>query len=327
MGNFQSVKKSLIRFKRKTSRPSSEKTKFNTSETTTSEIEHLNRQSDATFYYIDGRRYLDNSSYSLPNDDEEIDRLQLQHYLARYILQSNFCAPVNNKLKSGTRVLDVGCGPGTFTLEMAYDYPNSHFIGIDINPMFPKEIKPRNVEFEEADVLEDLPYADESFDFIVIRNMITSFTVHDWESRIWKELIRVLKPGGYIESTEFEIPAINRGPVTYRMSEGWIALMKAKNIDLTITTRLEEIYKSTILKNIEHKSKMIPVGTWGDRIGKIMADDFIMLAKAMCPVIRPLWGITQEQFNEFTEIFAEELNVYKTYCNIHVVFGQKPDNT
>ncbi|CAG8450175.1 9280_t:CDS:2 [Racocetra fulgida] len=286
MGNLQSVKKSLIRFKRRSPKHSTEKTKYNATETTTAEIEHSYRQSASTFYYIDGRRYLDNSSYSLPNDDEEIDRLQMQHYLARYILQSNFCAPVNNRLKR------------TFTLEMAYDYPNSHFIGIDINPMFPKEIKPRNVEFEEADVLEDLPYADESFDFIVIRNMITSFTVHDWESKIWKELIRVLKPGGYIET---------------------------KNIDLTMTTRLEDIYKFTILKNIEHKSKMIPVGTWGDRIGKIMADDFVMLAKAMCPVLRPLWGITQEQYNEFSETFVKEFNVYKTYCNIHVVFGQKPD--
>ncbi|CAG8506018.1 8051_t:CDS:1, partial [Scutellospora calospora] len=76
--------------------------------TTSPTIEQLHYHSDATYYYIDGRRYLDNSSYSLPNDDEEIDRLQMQHYIARYILQSNFCAPVNNILKSGAKVLDVG---------------------------------------------------------------------------------------------------------------------------------------------------------------------------------------------------------------------------
>ena len=42
-------------------------------------------------------------------------------------------AGVEEKLKSGAKVADVGCGVGFSTLLMAQAYPNSHFIGYDFH--------------------------------------------------------------------------------------------------------------------------------------------------------------------------------------------------
>src|SRR3954452_17198692 len=55
------------------------------------------------FRYVDGRRYhnVPNLRYHLPNDGDEFDRLQMQHYLSRYIWQSNYSAPVHELLKNG----------------------------------------------------------------------------------------------------------------------------------------------------------------------------------------------------------------------------------
>src|SRR5947207_10843214 len=54
--------------------------------------------------YIDGRRF-NNSKYALPNDNDEIDRLHMQHYLQRYIWQGNFRSPVHKLLnRPGARV-------------------------------------------------------------------------------------------------------------------------------------------------------------------------------------------------------------------------------
>jgi SAM-dependent methyltransferase len=175
--------------------------------------------SESTYRYVDGRRFNGNTKYSLPNDDAEVDRLQLQHYLQRYIWQGNFCAPVHRSLKKpGARVLDVGCGPGTWILEMAFDYPDAHFTGIDISPMYPKEIKPSNVNFEEADLTEGLPFADDTFDFVVMRNMLNALSVDDWVYCL-KELERVCKPGGFVECLEFQIPAIHLGKISKRVVE------------------------------------------------------------------------------------------------------------
>ncbi len=63
------------------------------------------------FRFIDGRRYhnVENSNYSLPNDDDECDRLHLQHLVLRYAFQGNFASPVEHILnRKGTKVLDSG---------------------------------------------------------------------------------------------------------------------------------------------------------------------------------------------------------------------------
>ena len=59
--------------------------------------------------------------YILPNDDEEMDRLHLQHYIVRFLFRSNFSAPVARGLtEGGRRVLDVGCGSGIWAFEVGW---------------------------------------------------------------------------------------------------------------------------------------------------------------------------------------------------------------
>ena len=63
------------------------------------------------FRFIDGRRYhnVENSNYCLPNDDDECDRLHLQHFVLRYAWQGNFASPVEHILnRKGEKVLDSG---------------------------------------------------------------------------------------------------------------------------------------------------------------------------------------------------------------------------
>ncbi|CAG8831586.1 34131_t:CDS:1, partial [Racocetra persica] len=61
-------------------------------------------------WYVEGRRYTNykNSKYFLPDDEIEMDRLQMQHYLFRHIFYGNFSAPVEDVLKRGGRILDIG---------------------------------------------------------------------------------------------------------------------------------------------------------------------------------------------------------------------------
>ena len=65
---------------------------------------------DSKFKVIDGRRFhqLDDSNYVLPNDEEEEERLDIQHIILKHVFGGNFSAPVHKLLKNGARVLDVG---------------------------------------------------------------------------------------------------------------------------------------------------------------------------------------------------------------------------
>ena len=63
------------------------------------------------FQVINGRRYqtLDDTNYLLPNDIDEEERLDLQHdYMKLGFGGKNFSAPVEEFLRRGARVLDVG---------------------------------------------------------------------------------------------------------------------------------------------------------------------------------------------------------------------------
>jgi hypothetical protein len=52
---------------------------------------------------------VDNAKYPLPNDDDECDRLHMQHFIIRNGWQSNFNSPVEHILNhNDSKVLDVG---------------------------------------------------------------------------------------------------------------------------------------------------------------------------------------------------------------------------
>ena len=67
--------------------------------------------------------------------------------------------------------------------------------------VFPQEIKPPNVNFKVANVLEGLPFPDNSFDFVYVRLMLVGMKSDEWEP-MWREVYRILKPGGCAQSVE-----------------------------------------------------------------------------------------------------------------------------
>ena len=79
---------------------------------------------------------------------------------------------VEDKLKSGAKVADVGCGHGSSTILMAQAYPNSHFVGIDFHAPSIEEARAKadaaglsNIEFTVASAQD---YPGEGFDFACI---------------------------------------------------------------------------------------------------------------------------------------------------------------
>ncbi|CAG8622997.1 13841_t:CDS:2, partial [Ambispora leptoticha] len=166
-----------------------------------------NNEEHLRFRYIDGRRYHDvsNSEYMIPNDDEEADRLLQVHKAVKNIWGDLFYSPVKEKLRQGAEVVDVGCGPGAWVLDMAQKYPNSNFVGIDFSPIFPTEGLPVNVKFVRCNLLDGSPFEDAYFDFTHQKFMSVSYTEEQWKEKVIPELLRITKPGGWIETVEGDV--------------------------------------------------------------------------------------------------------------------------
>jgi ubiquinone/menaquinone biosynthesis C-methylase UbiE len=62
---------------------------------------------------------------------------------------------------------------------------------------------PTNCHFQITDYAKDLPFEDNTFDFVVQREARFKHTKEAWE-RIIREAIRVTKPGGYLEFSKWK---------------------------------------------------------------------------------------------------------------------------
>ena len=112
-------------------------------------------------------------------------------------------------LPEGSRVLDVGTGPGRVPLAIAHATPGLRVEGIDLSPEMVGHAR-RNaaeaglgdrVAFTEGDVA-NLPYDDASFDLVV-----STISQHHWRDAAGglRELRRVLRPGGQVWIYDFRL--------------------------------------------------------------------------------------------------------------------------
>ncbi|RHZ49314.1 hypothetical protein Glove_522g21 [Diversispora epigaea] len=146
--------------------------------------------------------------------NEEFDNASFHHFLFKNVWGKSYSAPIDEMLKAGGRVLDVGCSTGSFLLDCAVEFPKSEFVGIDISPIFPTQIKPTNVTFQIHDIRKPFPFEDESFDFIHLGFIRNYISIESWKLVTIPEILRILKPGGWVEFMESNNQLINSGEET-----------------------------------------------------------------------------------------------------------------
>ena len=112
-------------------------------------------------------------------------------------------------LPESPKILDIATGTGDLAIKAAEVIPNAEITGIDLSEgmlsvarekVGRKGIK--DVEFLQADCLH-LPFGDEVFDVITV-----AYGVRNFESLLagYKEMFRVLKPGGKLFVIELSCP-------------------------------------------------------------------------------------------------------------------------
>lgn len=114
---------------------------------------------------------------------------------------ANSAAYLLGSLKPHMRILDIGCGPGTITADLAELVPDGHVTGVDRAPGILDQARATaaerglgNVEFAVADV-HALDFPDDTFCVVHAHQVLQH--VGD-PVRALREMHRVTKPGGYI---------------------------------------------------------------------------------------------------------------------------------
>ena len=146
------------------------------------------------FHFENGRRYhaFKAGQYAFPNDDEELDRMDLENEIFLMLLGGkHHHAP----LQAPQQILDLGTGSGIWAIGMADLYPSASVIGIDLSPVQPVDV-PFNLRFEVDDFEQDWTFQKDYFDLIHWRLLLAS--VSDYP-KLFRQAFEHTKPGGYLE--------------------------------------------------------------------------------------------------------------------------------
>src|SRR5438477_1800868 len=105
----------------------------------------------------------------------------------------------NGKARPGEKIIELGCGPGFYSCNLAARFPGISVIGVDRSPSqlsWATQKRTRlglnNCRFQSDNVLE-LSHPDDSFDVLIASRL---FTVLPNRRRAVAEMYRVLAPGG-----------------------------------------------------------------------------------------------------------------------------------
>ncbi len=104
------------------------------------------------------------------------------------------------------KICDICCGSGDFTELLVKDFVHSDIFGIDANPNMLKMAEKRvsGAKFILAGI-GDMPFTDNVFDIMTISFATRNIFYSDNFEKNINEIMRVLKPDGYLISVETDI--------------------------------------------------------------------------------------------------------------------------
>lgn len=138
----------------------------------------------------------------------------------------NSAAYLLGHLQAGTSVLDVGCGPGSITLDFARLVSPGKVIGLERSRtaveaarIAGEKAKAANVAFVEGDVYR-LDFANDSFDVVHAHQVLQHLSD---PTAALREMRRVCKPGGVVAVRDADYSAMSWYPASPGLTR-WLDL-------------------------------------------------------------------------------------------------------
>ncbi|MFG2312312.1 class I SAM-dependent methyltransferase [Streptomyces sp. NPDC048566] len=141
---------------------------------------------------------------------------------------ANSAAYLLDVLKPHMRILDIGCGPGTITADLAERVPDGHVTGVDRAPGVLERAREeiagrglRNVDLAVADV-HALDFPDDTFCVVHAHQVLQH--VGDPVQAL-REMLRVTRPGGFVAVRDADYAAMTWYPAEPGLDE-WLELYR-----------------------------------------------------------------------------------------------------
>lgn len=278
------------------------------------------------FLQLGGRRYVADAPYLLPKDLKEIDRLDFQHFMLRYLIRGNFNAPLRQPLS----ILDVGSGTNRWGIEVALQFPQANVVGVDLIETPTTTIQaPENYLFVQGNVL-NLPFDAGNFDFVHQRLLVLALPEKDWFQAI-QEVVRVTRPGGWVELVEstgqvefLHLSQGEEGIANLRKLNAWSDQACAKRgIRLTVGGQIGQVLNNARLGHVQQRQIPIPLGAHGGRIGTMMEANYMAALGGLRNLILAMQVTSANEYD--AAVAAAPTEIARNTCTFpyYIAYGQK----
>ncbi len=178
------------------------------------------------------------------HNEEELHRLTIQDQMLTASMGG--VLPEQPDPASFHRVLDIGCGSGSWAIEAAQIYPQMSLVGIDISQRMIDYARSQaelqhvseRVEFRVMDALLLLEFPRDYFDLVNLRLGISFMRTWDW-SKLISEMLRVTRYDGIVRLTDEEIVTPCNSPALMQLQQMLVCSgYKAGHLFETETTGL-----------------------------------------------------------------------------------------
>lgn len=211
------------------------------------------------------------------------------------------------KLAPGARVLDVGCGTGVYLKRFAA--MGLEPVGVEPAPGMLETARRDNPGLEiKLGVATELPFADASFDAVTAIEVLRYLHVEDVR-RSFSEMLRVLKPGGFVFVTLVNRLALDGFYVLQRLRQRYKGVeFDRKNPHCEFTTPREA-------EDELRRAGAVDVRTEG----RLFAP--MRIAYKAAPSLAPRLAATIEGFDD---ALHERIGFAKSFAGHLIAIGKKP---
>jgi len=263
----------------------------------------------------------------------EMARLTRQ---AQFITAITGLFPQDVDLSPVGSILDIGCGPGAWALEVARQHRIKQVLGIDISQLMTSyasylaaEQKLSNVSFRVMDARQPLDLPIGAFDLIHLR--FISFPTRERWPVLLQECYHLLAPGGILISTEGENLGICTSPSLTRYNtllveaarrQGQCWTSEGSNFGITAVQRY--LLSQAGFINIREVAHVQNAST-GMPMHAVFYENWVSLLKLLQPFLTRLGLASQEELDALYASALREMSA-PDFCHaglFQTVWGEK----
>jgi SAM-dependent methyltransferase len=234
-------------------------------------------------------------------------------------------------------VLDLGCGPGSWVLDVAFDYPECEVAGVDVRQNMIEYAWARtrtqrrlNASFCIMDMTRPLDFSDNIFDLIHAHVPVGVFHGDNWISLI-SECMRILCPGGLLYLIDTDRVIETNSPAFARLTT---LLIQAKRLagycissdkDISDTPLiLPQLLHQAGFQRVQCTTHFVDVSA-----GAIAWTDFFhnteMVYSQVLPLLSVAGLVTQEEINQLYMQMLIELHMqdFQGSWPVLCIYGMK----